>query len=881
MQEAQKKLIVVDTFSFFFRVFHATPNLTNKDNFPTSILYGLANFINQIYLKKPDYLVFALEGGNLKRKELYAEYKSNRKEPPIELKMQLEIAIPWIEKMGLLSIKKEGYEADDIIASLAKRATQEGLICQIISTDKDLYQLIKDDVFLFDPVKKEIIKDNACFDKFGVLPEDFVDFQAIVGDSVDNIKGVKGIGQNGASKLINLYHNLESIYKASEDFATFVNIIGKSNAQKMIEGKDDAYLSRELVRLDRDLLDDFDFSAATLADKNPLLNILNDLYEYDLNNVLKKLDANSTKALQNANKNTDITSAIISLKEMIEIVNSTREAIALMLYFDEEIRDLMEAKMLIDTNKLKIISLKILDKVYIAYVEEANCLLANDDLYFLFEALLDKKLILFNAKLFFIKALKLNPKTDLRNINFDDIVLFSYLNNSDANLILSPMPVLKTRLKPLEVSQEEIISLATNNLSQITEIYQNLKDKMDQKLLTIENDICKILSKMEFIGIKIDLKFFSGFHSELETRLSYIQDKILSFASTPFNMNSPKQLSDFLFEDLKLLGSGTKNKSFLSTSSSNLKILADQHEVVPLILEYRELTKIKTTYIDPLIILGRKDAKSRIHTTFLQIGTNTGRLSSRYPNLQNIPTKSDFGNRVRNGFIARDGYLLVSIDYSQIELRLLAHFSGDLDFLNAFKEDRDIHLETATRLFGASEAKSKRGIAKGINFGLIYGMGANALSQTVGISVNDAKIYIKNYFELFPTVKDYLETTKEEILRTGEATTLLGHKRRFNFNNINKRDEATYIREGINAIFQGSAADLMKLAMQKIDSIYNFKENDDLLLLLQIHDELIFEVREDKLHAIDEIVKIMENIYPLKVNLKCSQKSAFTWANLK
>ena len=395
----------------------------------------------------------------------------------------------------------------------------------------------------------------------------------------------------------------------------------------------------------------------------------------------------------------------------------------------------------------------------------------------------------------------------------------------------------------------------------------------------VEVPFINTLIRMESLGITVDTEFFAKLRVTSSETIKEMEQKIYAASGTEFNINSTKQLGAVLFETLGL-PPVKKTKTGYSTDDTTLTKLQDAHPVIPLIQEYRELFKLHSTYIEPLLNLGESEADHRVHTSFLQTGTATGRLSSKNPNLQNIPTRTEMGRNIRQGFIAAPGYRFVGLDYSQIELRLLAHFSEDPTLLAAFAEDKDIHLETARKIFGDDEAEAKRGIAKSVNFGLLYGMGSRKLAETVGISPTEAKTVIDNYFATFSSVRKYFETIKHGAKEQGYVETLLGRRRYFDYASANGMQLAMFEREAVNSKFQGSAADLVKLAMIEINK--RFKERDDVRMLLQIHDELVFEIKEGIVESVaDEIQTIMEGIFTLKVPLKCSRAVARTWKELK
>jgi DNA polymerase-1 len=432
------------------------------------------------------------------------------------------------------------------------------------------------------------------------------------------------------------------------------------------------------------------------------------------------------------------------------------------------------------------------------------------------------------------------------------------------------------------VALEEATGYAAEDAWMTLKLYNYLEPKLSQDLKEEAKDVeypfVNTLLKMEFEGIKLDIDFFENLLKKANITIETLTKEIYTLSESEFNINSTQQLGIVLFEKLGLKA-GKKTKTGYSTNEQVLSGLIDAHEIIPKLLEYREIYKLRSTYIDPLLKLSYKDEKHRIYTSFLQTGTNTGRLSSKNPNLQNIPVRTELGREIREGFIAKEGYTLVGIDYSQIELRLLAHFSQDGALLDAFNNNKDIHLETAVKIFGEEEAKEKRNVAKSINFGLLYGMGARKLSQTIDVSQSEAKAYIQSYFDSFATVKGYLDEIKLQAKEDGYVETLLKRRRIFDYERANAFEKAGFERESVNTVFQGSAADLMKLSMNKIDKEL---DKDEGKMLLQIHDELIFEVKEELAEAFAAKAKdIMENIYELRVPLLCSVSISKNWGGLK
>jgi DNA polymerase-1 len=410
-----------------------------------------------------------------------------------------------------------------------------------------------------------------------------------------------------------------------------------------------------------------------------------------------------------------------------------------------------------------------------------------------------------------------------------------------------------------------------------------IKKIQEENLVEIATDLefpfIKVLSSMQTLGVKVDTSVLETLKVQNKEFLEQLTNTIYEMAGMQFNLNSPKQLGEVLFEHMGL-PHGKKTKTGYSTNEQVLQKLKDEHEVVAKILEYREAFKLQSTYIEPLLDIASKEEDNRVHTSFIQTGTATGRLSSKNPNLQNIPVKNESGRKIREAFIAKDGYKLLSIDYSQIELRLLAHFSKDKALVDAFNNGEDIHLRTAIGIFGEDNALENRHIAKSINFGLLYGMGSKKLGETLGISTKDAKGYIEKYFASFTNIKSFIESSQNDVQEKGYIKTLLGRKRKFDFASATPMLKAAYLREAVNAIFQGSAADLIKMSMVKLHKMY--EGNDEVSMLLQIHDELIFEIKEDMIEKYQqEILEVMEEIYTLEVPLKAGVSIGNNWGELK
>ena len=892
-----KTITIVDTFAFFFRAYFALPPLKSKDGFPTGLLTGFINFIHQLQSNhSTNYIVFALDSKDEGfRKQIYPEYKANRPTPPEDLIKQLSVAISWIEKMGFKTLTKSGYEADDVIATVTKFAKEQGIVGKMVSSDKDLYQLLDDKkVFLYDWVKKKDIDESECVKKFGVEPKYFVDFQALIGDSSDNVPGVAGIGPKTASKIINEYHTLENIYEN-------IDSVGTPRIRKLlIENREKAFISRELVKLRDDIFDNLPLNEYLFEDKNYLSNLVDEFEKYDMNNALKWAKSNierSSVEVKNSSKLSFKATLLDTRDKLFNILNNISDD--MVVSFDTETSSL-------DVKKAKLVGFSFAfnkqEAYYVPighnYLGVGNQVSLNDAKEAI-EILLSKKLIGQNLK-FDLGVLKYVLNIEPITPSGDSMILAWLLEPGSRvgldNLakkffsydMISYSKTVKKGEDFSSVTIEEALNYASEDAWMTLKLYNRLisifKEQGLEELLqeanSVEFPFIPLLIKMESLGIKVDINHLESLKVKLSNELQEISNRIYEYAGGEFNIRSTQQLGVILFQKLGLKG-GKKTKTGYSTNEAVLNSLKSEHPIIEEILAYRERQKMLSTYVEPLLKLAKQDSKNRIYTTFLQTGTATGRLSSKDPNLQNIPVKSELGREVRRAFVAKDGYSLVSIDYSQIELRLLAHFSGDNALKEAFNKDKDIHLETAIKLFGKEEAEAKRNFAKSINFGLLYGMGSRKLSQELGITAKEAKEIIENYFASFPTVKNYLEQIQDRVKNVGYVETLLKRRRVFDYEGTNAMGKAAILREAVNTVFQGSAADLIKLSMLDIDRKIT-EENLDANLLLQIHDELIFEIREDLAQDLaNKFAYIMENIYELNVKLKCSISIAKSWDKLK
>lgn len=904
---ASKTITIIDTFGFFFRSFYALPPLKNKHGFPTGLLTGFMNFIASLHKDhSSDYLIFALDAkGPSFRSDIDPNYKANRSPAPEELVKQLPIAIDWIEKMGYKSLMLSGYEADDMIASVVHHAREQGYLVRIVSHDKDLYQLIEDDlVVLVDAISKKVLNEKHCTEKYGVHPSQFIDYQALIGDTADNVPGVKGIGKVTAQKLLEQFGSLDTIYERLDEVMP-VRIRGLLDTYR-----DDAYRSRELVTLKADVFNTMDFSEYAMHFDNPFLPIYDDLVHYEMNGVLRSLKAKAlfdeSQELPRVEK--DITASVCTNEQGCSVLIDSDEvlqrhiaAIGMdkLIAFDTETTGL-------DYHNDTLVGFSFsTDGKTGYYVPIAHSYLGVGDQVSVDAA---KKAI---AEIFKRKVIGHNIKFDLHFVTrylgverlpiYADTMVLAWLGDSGRSLSMDSLSQslfghemihFKDTVKKgdsfASVAIEDACQYAGEDAYITMRLYDVLSKQLELKggsqalreAYEIEFPFTMTLLGMEREGIAVDVNALELFKSEVSKELTSLTQTIHETCGTVFNLNSPKQLGTILFETFAL-PHGKKTKTGYSTDESVLEGLKNEHPVVEMLLQYREYHKLYSTYIEPLMALAKSDQNSRIYTSFVQTGTATGRLSSKNPNLQNIPVKTALGMRIREAFVAPAGKKLIGIDYSQIELRLLAHFSEDSVLVNAFNEGHDIHMQTAIALFGEAQAASKRNIAKTVNFGLLYGMGAKKLSDTLGISTKEAKEIIDRYFETFPSVKGYFSGIVEQAKEMGYVETLLHRRRYFDFGSATPMLKAAYERESVNTVFQGSASDLIKLSMNKIDTMIR-SEGLRARMLLQIHDELIFEVDEEVAPQLAQrFVDAMEHILELHVPLKTSMHIGNHWGELK
>lgn len=826
----QDKIYLVDGTSICYRSFFAI-RLSTSEGFPTGAIYGFYQTLKKIITQyKPVYMGICFDVSRKTfRQEKFKAYKIQRPPIPDSLKAQMPVIKRLIRALGIALIEKEGYEADDLIASFAQKALQEGFSNVIVGSDKDMYQLLdKDKVMVYDPTQEEFIDEESFKKQFGFTPALIVDYLALAGDSADNIPGAKGIGKVGASKLISSFGAVENIFEHMEEVSPKMKEI-------LIKEKENILLSKELVKLQTC---DLDMHWQELKIKQPDYPQIYKLFrELEFKNLLKELPAPS-------------------LDFKLDIEEAKQDALA-------NIRD----EIVFFTNGPEVY---ILDngeeRILKAKAEDMESILENNDI----------KKISYDFK----EQMHLS-KSRICGIWFD-VKLAAYL--IDSSLADYSLSALAARYLDefLPEIPPESAPYFIQRLFKV--LFPKLQEGSLEKLFfSVEMPLIDVLYSMQKDGVKIELKVLKDLLNEVEGRLESAKNNIFKISGREFNLNSPKQLAAILFEELKITPL-KKTKTGFSTGEEVLAKLASQYEIAKLILEYRELNKLQTTYILPLIE-DVKQKSGKLHAEFNQTSTQTGRLSSSSPNLQSIPVKGEFSLNLRRAFISSfdDGYI-VCADYSQIELRILAHFSSDEKLKSAFTKNLDIHRYTAALLFGAKESEvdvNMRNLAKRVNFAIIYGMSPYGLSQELNISVHEAEVFIQDYFLRYPKVKEYIQGIYKEVEASGCVSTILGRKRYLpDFKSPNPQAKEFAMRQAINSPIQGSCADLIKVAMVGISREFKEKKLQS-RLIMQIHDELVFDVCEKELKTVCEIAeRHMEESIKLTVPIKVNLKYGKNWADL-
>lgn len=899
---SEKTLYLVDLSSFIFRAYYAIRPLTAPDGTPVNAVYGVVSMLNKLIAeKKPDHLVICgdrPEPGF--RHEIYPEYKANRRAPPEDLVPQFALIQEFIKTYPLKIVDKIGYEADDVIATLVHRHRQDPqMIITIVSSDKDLMQLIGERVSMYDTMKEKVLGPEAVLEKFGVPPEKVVDVQSLCGDPTDNIPGARGIGPKTAAKLIGEYGSLETVLERAQ------KIPGKVG-ERLVEDREKILVSKKLVTLVHDVPLDINWDNLSLG--KPDAAGLKAFYQKLGFKKLALATADPEKTPQQKSEqitwlNEDIStsysvqfSTIDTVQKLQDLVKSILQEKPKSVAFDTETDGL-------DVHQAKLVGMSLCyqekEAYYVPIGHAQGINLSVEDvareLKPIFEAS-EIKLGAQNAK-FDIHVLSYNRIT-IVNLS-DDSLIASYLIDPEGPHNLDYLAQKYLHYKTVSYSEvvpkgktfaDVPVDLATRYSAEdswvVFKLLPILKQHLADASLTsiyesLEVPLVLVLGRMERHGILLDLTVLETLSEDFLRRLERLKGQIYQLAGEEFNINSPKQLGEILFEKLKL-PTGRKTKSGFSTDVDVLTDLAPKHDLPRHLLEYRTLSKLQSTYVEGLKAVVNPRSK-RVHTSFNQSIAATGRLSSTDPNLQNIPIRGEEGRKIREAFVAPPGHFLLSADYSQIELRLLAAFSEDPNLVEAYQKNLDVHARTAAHIFGLKLEEvdgEHRAIGKTVNFGVIYGQSPFGLSQQLDVPQAEAKQFIESFYQKYATVRDYKETVLAEARRVGYVASYLGRRRYLpDLNSHNKLAQQNAERAAFNTVFQGSAADLIKKAMILIDEALT-QQKMATKMLLQVHDELVFEVPKDEVDAAQKVIsKIMESAFSLSVPLKISCKIGKNWAD--
>ena len=915
-----KRAVLLDVSAIMYRAYFANMNFRTK-NEPTGAVYGFINTLLSIIKEfNPDYMAaaFDVKRSSLKRTEIYGDYKSNRQSTPEDLVAQIPRIEEVLDAFNINRYRIESYEADDVLGSIAKKIAKDDLEVIIVTGDKDLSQLVEKNITI------ALLGKGTEGEKFGMLrtaedvvnylgvvPEKIPDLFGLIGDKSDGIPGVTKIGEKKALAIFSKYDSLEKIYENIDDLKN-IEGIGPSIIKNLTNEKDIAFLSRELAKIFTNL--DINVEEENLKysmDKEKLYELCK-ILEFKM--FIKKLNLEEKAQTSNS----DHKPVLLSLFDKVEEVEKIEKVEKEIKYEKELNINFSNRELLIIDNETLLNEqkeyLNNYKKIASIYYEELGIILSTEekDLYFplnhggLLSKNIDRNILINFISKLDVKFISYNFKT-LLNLGFTfksmymDMMIAYHLISSQTKMdVFIPITEYsnvdakdfkttfgKAHIETLLV--DEFAGYLSKIGLGILAIYDEInhilhKEELYDILIQNEMPLIPVLSLMERKGIKIDVSYFKNYSSELEKELAKIEKAIYEEAGEEFNINSPKQLGDILFVKMNL-PSGKKTKTGYSTDVMVLEDLESYgYNIARLLLDYRKLNKLKTTYVDTLPNL--VDSNSRIHTSFNQIGTATGRLSSSEPNLQNIPVKTDDGIKIREGFVAEEGKVLMSIDYSQVELRVLTSMSKDENLIEAYREEKDLHDLTARRIFNLSDSddvtREQRTIAKIINFSIIYGKTAFGLAKELKIPVKDASEYIKKYFEQYPRVT----TFEKEVIEFGEehgyVKTLFGRKRYISgIDSKNKTIKAQAERMAVNTVIQGTAAEVLKKVMLKVYE--TLKDKDDIALLLQVHDELIFEVEESSVEKYSEILAdIMKNTVKLEdVNLNININIGKNWAEAK
>lgn len=866
-----EELILIDGNSLLFKAFYATSYtgnyMVNRNGIPTNGVYGFARMVEKIISTNPKYVIVAFDYGKKTfRNELLDTYKATRKETPQELVPQFALAREYLTAHNITWYEVEGYEGDDIIGTLVDFGEKNNLKVSVYTGDKDANQLISSQTTIYRTVKGvtelDIYNEQTLLDKYGLKPDQFRDFLGLMGDSSDNIPGIKGVGEKTALKLLHQYGTIEGLQEHQDE------IKGKMG-EKIRAGMEDALMSKKVATILRDIPIDVDLEKATYQGYD--YETLKSFYEkYDMNSLIKSMTTEAAPKKELKFEIVDHMPEITKDSAVYPSIYDTNYHRSIILgygiYNDEQ------AYFISYENALK-------DESFLAYLKDENKKKYGYDIK---SAVIGSRWngIEINGYTFDLSlasyvlepAIKEELKYVCTHFDYEGVQYDEEVFGKGA----------KKHIPDDDILANHIVSKAKAIYELKDVVTKELKDKNQYELYeNIELPVTRILGEMEFAGTEIDLDVLKEMDTAFDETIEKLANDIYRISGTTFNISSPKQLGQVLFEDLGLKG-GKKTKTGYSTSQDVLEKIIDAHPVVPLVLEYRMLTKLSSTYLKGLQEQVFPDNK--IHTIYKQTLTHTGRLSSVDPNLQNIPVRSEEGKLIRKAFVSHNGYL-VSFDYSQIELRILAHMAHVTNLIDAFNQGKDIHRHTAALVFGVKDEEvtpQMRSQAKAVNFGIIYGMSEFRLSKDIGMSISEARDFINKYFETYPEVKTYMDEVVETCKKQGYVSTLLNRKRyipTINDKNFMVRQQAQ--RYAMNTPIQGTGADILKLAMIEVDKALKEK-NLKSQMILQVHDELIFDVFEDELEEVMSLVKEkMENCIKMDVPLIVEGNYAKNWCELK
>ena len=873
-----KKIILVDGNNLLFRSYYATSYsgviMKNSKGFPTNGLYGFINMINKIIEEeKPNYILVAFDKGKTFRHEKYSEYKAGRREMPEELKLQFPKAKEVLDAMGIKHFEIDNYEADDIIGTLAKTVDMEDkFIATIISSDKDLLQLISKEVEVKLLKTKGFIRfDEKTFkDTYGTTPIHMIDLKALMGDASDHIQGVKGIGEKTAINLLTKYQSLDNVYE-------HLNEIGGKTKEKLEQGKDDAYMSYDLATIYKEVpipfsLEDCIYKGMNIKDYKDILE------ELEFKSLLKKINFEREEQ-QTLNLDED-------KKEKIQIVDYKNFDFNRPYSFYLEMDGYTYSK-----SKVIGCGFSNLNESCFMMIDE---LIANKEIL---ENNIEKYTYDLKRMIILLHQYGIN----INNCNYDSMIasyLLDYKLEDDITVLMNQFNYncpsyeetygteKKKKEVNIETTKEQCINKSRFIYDTRSKILLEIDDYDETKLFNeIEMPLSLVLADMELTGIRVDKKYLLNLKEELETKMKSMQEEIYKLADGKFNILSPKQLGEVLFEKLKIEYPKKRKKddTSYSTSKDILDKIKDENEIVEKVLEYRNLSKLYANYCVGLLDEIREDGK--IHTIFNSCLTRTGRLSSSKPNLQNIPIRSDYSKLVRKAFIPEDNSILMSSDYSQIELRVFAHMADAKNLQEAFIEDKDIHAKTASDIFKVpieQVDKKMRRIAKTVNFGILYGISSFGLSEDLKIDVASAKEFLNNYLNTYQGIKEYMEKEKEEAYQKGYVTTIMNRRRKIDeLKSSNYMVRSSGERMALNTPIQGSAADILKKAMVELYRAMQEKKLKS-KILIQVHDELVFNIYNDELEIMKELVKEkMEKVVKLSVPLKVDIETGNDWYEAK